>query len=99
MERSWAEVDDGSWGVELGVGVVGGVGEEEQDNSKDGGVGTGEVGGLMVEGEEQVTLKEWLGGGKAMAGKYLSVVVLLSDPEESESLWRFEDGGGGRRGT
>lgn len=32
-----------------------------------------------------------------MEGKCLSVAVLLSEPEESDSLCLFEDGGGGRR--
>lgn len=32
-------------------------------------------------------------------GNCLSEPVLLSDPEESDSLCLFEDGGGGRRGT
>lgn len=34
-----------------------------------------------------------------MEGKCLSEAVLLSEPEESDSLCLFEDGGGGRRGA
>lgn len=34
-----------------------------------------------------------------MEGKCLSEAVFLSEPEESDSLCLFEDGGGGRRGT
>lgn len=34
-----------------------------------------------------------------MAGKCLSEVVFLSEPEESDSLCLLEDGGGRRRGT
>lgn len=34
-----------------------------------------------------------------MEGKCLSEAVLLSEPEQSDSLCLFEDGGGGRRGT
>lgn len=34
-----------------------------------------------------------------MEGKSLSEAVHLSEPEESDSLCLFEDGGGGRRGT
>lgn len=47
--------------MEVGVGVDGGVGEDEQDGSIEVDVGTGEV-----EGEEEWLLKEWSGGGKAM---------------------------------
>lgn len=34
-----------------------------------------------------------------MEGKCLSEAVFLCEPEESDSLCLFEDGGGGRRGT
>lgn len=34
-----------------------------------------------------------------MEGKCLSEAVFLSEPEESDSLCLFEEGGGGRRGT
>lgn len=49
--------------MEVGVGVDGGVGE---DGSKEVDVGTGDV-----EGEDDWSLKEWSGGGKAMGGQCL----------------------------
>lgn len=52
--------------MEVGVGVDGGVGEDEQDGSKEVDVGTGEV-----EGEDRWSLKGWSGGGKAMGGQCL----------------------------
>ncbi len=45
--------------MELGVGVEGGVGEDEQDGPREANVGTGEGDGLRVEGEEGGMLKEW----------------------------------------
>lgn len=42
--------------MELGVGVEGGVGEDEPDGPREAGVGTGDGDGLRVEGVE---LKEW----------------------------------------
>lgn len=41
----------------LGVGVEGGVGEDEQDGSREVNVGIGARDG--VEGEEEEMLKEW----------------------------------------
>lgn len=55
-EKPSAEGDDGRQDVELGAGVEGGVGEDEQDGPREANVGTGEGDGLRVEGEE---LKEW----------------------------------------
>lgn len=55
-EKPLADGDDGRRDAELGVGVEGGVGEDEQDGPREAEVGTGEGDGLMVEGEE---LKEW----------------------------------------
>lgn len=98
-ERPLAEGDDGRQDVEPGVGVEGGVGVDEQDGSREADVGTGDGDRLGVEGEEEGTLMDWRGGGKVMEGKCLSDAVLLSEPEQSDSLCLFEDGGGGRRGT
>lgn len=53
-----AEGDDGRKDVELGVGVDGGVGEDEQDGPRETDVGTGEGDGLRVEGEAEEMLKE-----------------------------------------
>ncbi len=91
-ERPLAEGDDGRQEAGLGVGVEGGVGEEEQDGSREADVGTGEEDRLGVEGEEE-------GGGKVMEGECLSEAMFLSEPVTSDSLCLFEDGGGGRRGT
>lgn len=41
--------------MEVGVGVDGGVGEDEQDGSR----------------EDEWSLKEWSGGGNAMGGQCL----------------------------
>lgn len=58
-ERPFTEGDDGRQDVEPGVGVEGGVGEEEQDGSREADVGTGEGGRLGVEGEEEGLLMDW----------------------------------------
>lgn len=44
--------------MEVGVGVEGGVGEDEQDGSREADVGIGERDGLGVEGEEEGMLEE-----------------------------------------
>lgn len=51
-EMLLAEGNDGRQDVELGVGVEGGVGEDEQDGPREADVRTGEGDGLRVEGEE-----------------------------------------------
>lgn len=50
-ERSWADADEGRRQAELGVGVEGGVGEDEQT-----GVEAGEEDALVV---EEGMLEEW----------------------------------------
>lgn len=57
-ERPLAEGDNGRQDVGLGVGVEGGVGEDEQDGPREADVGTGEGDRLRVEGEEGGMLKE-----------------------------------------
>ena len=51
-ERPLADEEDGRWDVEFGVGVEGGVGEE-QERPREADAGTGEGDGLGVEGEEE----------------------------------------------
>lgn len=53
-----AEGEDGRQDVEVGVGVEGGVGEDEQDGLREADVGIGERDGLGVEGEEEGMLEE-----------------------------------------
>lgn len=96
-----ADEEDGKQNLEFGVGVEGGVGEAEHEGPREADVGTGERDGLGVEGdeEEMQELEECRGGGRVLGGKSLLEPLFLSEPEESDSLCLFEDGGGGRRGT
>lgn len=54
-----AEGDDRRQEVELGVGVEGGEGEDEQDGPREADVKTGEGDRLRVVSEEEGMLKEW----------------------------------------
>lgn len=56
-----ADEEDERRDVEFGVGVEGGVGEDEQDGPREANVGIGERDGLWVEGVEEgmQELEEW----------------------------------------
>lgn len=52
-DKPLADEEDGRQNLEFGVGVRGGVGEDEQEGSREGDAEIGDGDGLRVEGEEE----------------------------------------------